>query len=128
MDEDEPEKAAPAKPQWGGMNPDQQKDYMQAVVVPKLGASFKGFDAERFAETNCMTCHGPKAKDGKFAMPNAALPKLPKDGKFDKLDAKMTAFMKTKVVPEMAGLLSVKPYDPATKQGFGCFACHTPKK
>lgn len=131
MDEEEeaPVASPPAdKPKWGGMTHDQKRDYMKVTVMPKMAAEFKAFDADEFGQMNCATCHGPTAKEGKFEMPNAALPKLSPDGKWDKLDPKAVAFMKTKVVPEMATLLDAKPYDPATKQGFGCFGCHTPTK
>lgn len=130
MDEDdEPEAAAPvATPKWGGMNHEQKREYMKTAVMPKMAAEFKAFDADEFGQMNCATCHGVKAKEGKFEMPNAALPKLSPDGKWAKLDQKAVAFMKTKVVPDMATLIDAKPYDPATQKGFGCFGCHTPTK
>ena len=36
-------------------------------------------------------------------------------------------FMSEKVVPDMANALGEKPFDPATKQGFGCAGCHEVK-
>ena len=80
---------------------------------------------------NCTTCHGPGAKEGKFKMPNPKLPKLdPKDGfaKHKKSKGEILKFMMEKVAPEMAKLLDVEPYNPDTKQGFGCFNCHTMAK
>ena len=128
-DEEEPAATAPAaKPKWGGMNHDQKREHMKVAVMPKMSTEFKAFDADEFGQMSCATCHGPGASTGKFHMPTDALPKLSADGKWDKLDQKAVAFMKTKVVPEMATLLDTKPYDPATKQGFGCFGCHTQKK
>jgi hypothetical protein len=60
-------------------------------------------------------------------MPNPGLPKLTTTGKFEaemKKSPKATKYMMDKVVPEVAGALGVPPYDPTTKQGFGCFNCH----
>jgi cytochrome c553 len=132
MMDDEAEEPAPtepvAKPTWGAMSEDQKREHMKVAVMPKMSAEFKAFDADEFGQMSCATCHGRSAKEGKFQMPNTGLPKLSPDGKWDKLDQKAIAFMKTKVVPEMAVLLDAKPYDPATQQGFGCFGCHTPKK
>jgi hypothetical protein len=128
-DEEEPATSEPAaKPKWGGMSHDQKREHMKAAVMPKMSAEFKAFDAKEFGQMSCASCHGPSAKDGKFHMPNTGLPKLSADGKWSKLDQKAVTFMKTKVVPEMAVLLDTKPYDPATKEGFNCFGCHTPKK
>jgi hypothetical protein len=64
-------------------------------------------------------------------MPNPALPKLnPKDGfkaHMDK-DPEMTKFMMEQVLPEMAKALGTTPFDPATKSGMMCGACHLIKK
>ena len=38
--------------------------------------------------------------------------------------AEISKFMHEKVVPEMAAAMGQKPYDPATKTGFGCMNCH----
>jgi hypothetical protein len=77
---------------------------------------------------SCVTCHGAGAKEGKFKMPNASLPKLdPKDGfaKHQKKTPAVTKFMMETVAPEVGKLLGMPPYNPETKQGFGCFNCHT---
>ena len=110
------------------MTEDQKKEVMKTVVFPAMKTAFQEFDAKHFKDFTCMTCHGPGAKDGKFKMPNAKLPKLdPKDefAKHKKKDAKILGFMMEKVSPEMAKLLEVDPYDPKTNQGFGCMSCHT---
>jgi hypothetical protein len=124
------EATAPKKPAWKDMTEDQKKEVMKTVVYPTMKTAFQEFDAKRFKDMTCMTCHGPGAKEGKFKMPNAKLPKLdPKDGfakhKKKDADAKILAFMMEKVAPDMAKLLEVEPYDPKTNQGFGCFNCHT---
>jgi hypothetical protein len=101
---------------------------MKTAVVPKMSELFKEFDAKRFAEgVNCVTCHGPNAKKGEFKMPNPKLPKVPSYEAVLKKNPKATKFMSEQVVPEMSKLLGVVPFDPATKTGFGCMNCHTPK-
>jgi hypothetical protein len=123
--------APPAKVEWAAMSRDQKLELMKTAVMPKTTADFQAFDAKRYATVNCATCHGAGAKDGKFAMPNAGLPKLSTDGKFAaemKKNAKVVTFMMEKVVPDTASALGVAAYDPATKKGFGCFSCHAPIK
>lgn len=119
--------AAPAKPTWKTMSKDERKEHMKSVVVPKMAAVFQGADAKKYAKLDCTTCHGPGAKDGKFDMPNAKLPKLVMGDPakpFAKHKPEMVKFMREKVMPEMAAALDAQPYDPATKAGFGCGGCH----
>jgi hypothetical protein len=123
-----PEATLPTKPKWDDMTVDQKKEVMMKEVIPKMGGLFKEFDAKRFAEVRCTTCHGPGAKEGKFTMPNLALPKLDPSNEFakhKKKDPKILEFMMTKVAPEMAKIIGEPPYDPVKKEGFGCFNCHT---
>ncbi|MBV9948011.1 MAG: hypothetical protein JOZ69_14245 [Myxococcales bacterium] len=122
----------PPRPgQWDSWSKEQKMAYMKAAVLPKMGPLFHDFDAKRFAEPKCVTCHGAGAKDGSFKMPNPALPKLPATPEgFKKLhDAhpKVVDFMANQVVPTMAALVGEPPYDPKTQKGFGCFECHTKK-
>ena len=111
------------------MNHDQKLAFMKSTVMPKMKDEFSAFDAKRFGEMNCKTCHGDGAADGSFKMPNAKLPPVPatKEG-FEKLMKKkpeICKFMMEKVTPDMAGLLGEPAYDPKTQQGFGCHGCHT---
>jgi len=119
---------AEKKTAWKDMTVDQKKELMKTVVFPNMKTEFQGFDAKRFADFTCVTCHGPGAKEGKFTMPNPKLPKLdPKDefAKYKKTKADILKFMMEHVAPDMAKFLDVEPYNPETKQGFGCFNCHT---
>jgi hypothetical protein len=116
---------------WHAMSHEQKMSHMKKVVMPKMSALFQGFNAGEFKDMNCTTCHGPGAKQGKFDMPTASIPKLNPADKFAKhmgKTAEMTKFMMTKVVPEMAALQGEAPYDPATQKGFGCFDCHMMEK
>jgi hypothetical protein len=128
-----PSAQAPTAPassaSWKDMNTEQRKQYMKTVVYPKMKEDFAGFDAKRYAEMTCVTCHGDGAKDGSFKMPNPKLPKLPSDeAGFKALMEKKpeaTKFMGSKVVPGMASMLGEQPFNPQTHEGFGCFECHT---
>ena len=118
---------APAKP-WKAMAIGEKKMHMKTVVMPKMTSLFQSFDAKKFDNVTCVTCHGKGAKNGQFVMPNPDLPKLSAANGFKKhmdKDPAMTKFMMEKVVGAMAGTLGVPAYDPATHQGFGCGGCHT---
>jgi hypothetical protein len=124
----EPEVAPePAKPTWATMAHDQKVEHMKSVVMPKMSALFQEFDAKKYKEFGCPTCHGPGAKEGKFEMPNKKLPKLSSKDNFAKHmkeHKKVTEFMMQKVVSEMASTIEMEPYNPETQKGFGCGGCH----
>ena len=117
---------------WDAMSTEQRGAYMKRVVLPKMKEVFVAFDAKKYGDMKCNTCHGSGAINGSFTMPNPELPKLPSDmSKFKAWAAKrpqMTEFMLKHVKPEMAKLLNEPEFDPATKTGFGCGACHTMEK
>jgi hypothetical protein len=120
---------ADAKPSinWDAMDHQQRLEHMKNVVMPRMKELFAEFDAKRYGEMKCVTCHGDGAKNQTFKMPNPKLPKLSYTDGFKKHLEKtpaITKFMMEKVVPEMASLLGEQPYDPATKKGFGCAECH----
>ncbi|MEO6602368.1 MAG: hypothetical protein ABIQ16_20975 [Polyangiaceae bacterium] len=118
------EPAAPAHDVWAeGMTKDAEVAFMKKNVVPEMEPVFKGFNAKRYAEFGCKTCHGPKFKE-----PKEYLPKLTfKDGKITAFAEKpeIAKFMAEQVVPHMATAMGMKPFDPATHTGFGCGGCHT---
>lgn len=119
--------SAPPPFDWKGLNKEQRIDHMKKVVMPKMSSVFQGADAKKYADFSCVVCHGPGAKQGKFDMPNPGLPKLTVgDHKkpFAKHKPEIVKFMGEKVVPAMAEALNVPPFNPETKQGFGCGSCH----
>jgi hypothetical protein len=106
-----------------GMVKDDQIAFMKTNVVARMSKAFQDHDAKRYADAGCKTCHGPN-----FLPPKEFLPKLTmKGGKITAFAKKpdVAKFMAEKVVPEMAAAMGQQPYDPATKQGFGCGGCHT---
>ena len=116
---------------WGKMSHEQKMTHMKTVIQPKMSALFQAFNADQYKDMNCGTCHGPGAKQGKFAMPTDSIVKLNPADHFAKhmgKTAAATKFMMEKVVPEMAKLQGEAPYDPATQKGFGCFECHMMEK
>lgn len=109
------------------MSHEQRLEHMKKVVMPKMKEVMAAFDPKEFADVKCGTCHGDGVKNKTFKMPNPKLPKLSYTDQFKKhMDKKpeITKFMMEKVVPEMATLLGMEPFDPQTKQGFGCMNCH----
>lgn len=113
---------------WKDMSKVERADHMKNAVMPKLGPEFAKWEPKHFKGMKCAGCHGAGAKDKTFKMPNPALPKLPTTPEgFKALAEKKPEamkFMKEEVVPQMAELLGLPPFDMKTHEGFGCGACH----
>ena len=124
----------PAGRTFKDMNHAQRIYFMEHEVMPQMRPVFVAFDP-RFEKFECRTCHGDGAHAGTFKMPSPQLPVLP--GTEETFMAWVQAnpdkgrwakFMAEQVEPKMAGLLSMKAFDPATKTGdFSCGNCHTMK-
>lgn len=125
-----PEEAPREPVAWPDMSQEERLDHMRKVVMPAMKRVFQDHDAQRYATFGCPTCHGPGAKEGDFAMPSEALPRLDATDGFAAhraSDPTTTAWMMEAVVPAMAASLGIPRYDPATQTGFGCFGCHLEK-
>lgn len=112
---------------WQSKTREQRMDWMGLEVFPKMRAAFVEFDAERFSDFKCQTCHSDEMEIVDYEMPTSALFALSATDPVAEArdyDAPMTEFMIEVVVPEMAKLLDTQPYDPETNSGFGCFGCH----
>jgi hypothetical protein len=111
---------------WKDRTHEQRMDWMGLQVFPKMKGVFTQFDADRFSNFACQTCHGDDMEIVDFKMPNKlyALPRTDTIKSARDYDAKVTEFMLSTVTPKMAELLDMQPYDPATKSGFSCFGCH----
>jgi hypothetical protein len=103
-----------------------RKAYMKKIIMPAMRKEFRAFNAEKFENMNCGTCHGDGAEDDSYKMPNPKIYKLPrtKEG-WAKADTSFMKFMRMTVKPQMASLLGLKPYSMENKDGFGCGNCHT---
>lgn len=115
---------ASAESEFDKLSMGKKAEVMKTKVVPSLGKVFKEHDGKKFEKFGCATCHGAQKKDN----PHKVLPKLTlSNGGFEKLSKskpEVMKFMNEKVVPAMAEALGEKPFDPATKKGFGCKGCH----
>ncbi|HMI85444.1 MAG TPA: hypothetical protein VK550_15215 [Polyangiaceae bacterium] len=116
---------------YADMTFEQRALFMNDVVLPQMTQTFVAFDP-KFAKMSCATCHGEGMLDGSYAMPSARIPKLPASEEAfyeylkDPEHARWSQFMLDKVWPEMATLLKVPMFDPATHaDGFSCSNCHT---
>ena len=105
------------------MTEQQQLQHMKTVIRPTMGKVFADFDAKKYGDFGCATCHGDKKED-----PHKVLPKLTLSGDgFKKLATEKPALMKfmaEQVTPTMAKSMGEAPFDPATHKGFGCGGCH----
>ncbi|HXT99831.1 MAG TPA: hypothetical protein VN903_02495 [Polyangia bacterium] len=124
--------AAPAKKiDWEHMSFADKKKYMKSTVLPQMKKLFVAFDKKHYSNMNCQTCHGEKASEKKFKMPNADLPKLPaptdRAGFMALMQKKPEAakFMGTQVKPTMAALIGQAEWSESNPKGFGCYGCHT---
>jgi len=95
--------------------------FMSACVLPTMATHFQGYDADAHADFSCASCHGADLNGGTYAMPGAvAISVREQDPNSD-----IYQFMSGTVVPEMAGILGLEPYDPSTGSGeFSCYSCH----
>ncbi len=115
---------------WEKMTVAQRKKYMKATVLPEMKKLYVGFD-KKYKNMTCMTCHGSKAVENKYQMPNPELPKLPgatdRQGFMALAQKKPDAvkFMGTQVKPAIVALLNLQEWSPATPKGFACYGCHT---
>ncbi len=118
---------------WKDMTFGQKKAYMKDAVLPTMKPIFQAFDAKKFKNVTCQTCHGEDGVDRKFKMPSNDIHPLPntKEGFEAKLKAeptwpKWTEFMSQKVEPAMGKLLDVPVFDPKkpVEGAFSCGKCH----
>jgi cytochrome c553 len=124
---EDPSAAEPdSKQTWQEKSREQRMDWMGLEVFPKMRAAFVEFDAKEYSAFACQTCHGNDMEMVDFKMPNKLYSLNKADPVTDakEYDEETTQLMVDVVVPEMAKLLDMEPYDPETQKGFGCFGCH----
>jgi hypothetical protein len=122
------EPVPPERP-WAELSMDERRAHMARHVVPVMSELFAGYDAERFPDVSCGTCHGENAHERGFAMPNPDLPALYPTGSIGQYQTverfpEGARFMFSQVMPAMQTLLGAESFDPATGEGFSCYGCH----
>jgi hypothetical protein len=129
-----PESGTPAptpEKAWETLTRAEKKAVMKTRVLPHMQIVFQELDPVRYRKIDCTLCHGTRANQGQFAMPNPELPVLDFANHLRKERAenfRVTRFMFKHVAPETALALGVAPFDAATGQGFGCPSCHRVKR
>src|SRR5260221_5423595 len=129
-----PNPSAAKRVDWENMSFAERKKLMKTSVYPELKKAFQSFDPRKFKTFTCETCHGEGATDGKFKMPNPALPKLPTPGDhaamtvLQQLRPEFFEFMEKVVKPKVAELTGNPEWSPQNPKGVGCYTCHTPAK
>lgn len=117
-------------PKFASLTKAEKKAFMQDKVMPTMKGLFVAYDATRFGDMNCGTCHGADAQANGYKMPAVfALDpaNMPQMNSPNAKAAKAATFMHKEVVPTMRALLGADPFDPGTGKGFGCFSCHQTK-
>ena len=129
--EDREPHAEPEPTAYQDMSFEQREAFMGNVVLPQMTEIFVTFEA-KFEGMDCKTCHGDGATDGSFAMPSPQIAVLPATEEAfaeyvkDPEHARWSQFMIDQVWPQMASLLQVAKFDPASNPGgFSCHNCHT---
>lgn len=95
--------------------------------MPVFGPIFQSYDADRYADFSCATCH-PGAEAYDFEMP-ALFPLDWSNADYWAAEGIYvgdgSGFMEV-VTSTMVGVLDEEPYNPETGAGFGCYSCHQP--
>jgi hypothetical protein len=122
----------PAPTVWKDMNADQRMAYMKDVVLPETKKLFVKFDPQRYANFDCITCHGDGVVDGSYELPNDKIKPLPNSEEAfvawvtkEPEMGKYAEFMAMELEPAMGKLLSKTVFDPKTGTGeVSCTMCH----
>lgn len=102
---------------------------MSREVLPRMTDLFAAYDASRFGDFSCATCHGADARERDYAMPNPSLLPLHPTGSEGQHQTvrdypEGVRFMYNHVMPTMQALLGAPEFDASTGEGFSCYACH----
>ncbi len=122
MKEGEDDLAAIEGIPWKDLNHEQRGTFMRLKVLPRMSDVLFEVDPEEFQIVGCKTCHGQNAAARNFEMPSGDIKAL----NWNQLpDDPIVELMGSRVVPEMAALLEMQPFDPGTGEGeFSCANCH----
>lgn len=101
---------------YDAMNQYEKFTFMGTTVTPDMAEVFQAFDAERYADFSCNTCHPQGSADGDYLMPDAGL--MPLRNEDFPYTSDIGLFMSEEVLPANQDLLG--PPD-----GSPCLECHT---
>src|SRR5262245_38672767 len=106
------DEAAPTA--FADMSHEQKVEFMGHVVVPRMEPMFEQYDADRYADFGCRTCHGENAREVEFRMPNGIHPLNPAElpAMFQSEDPQVqraAQFMSGQVMPAMVEMLGAQP-------------------
>ncbi len=112
----------PPEQPWSTMSHDDKEMDMIARFLPITKEMFQEYDASRFADFGCESCHGTDMREREFAMPSAQLPAVPAAGTpaYQNMASalpEMTHFMEEQVTPTMGTMLGMG-------DTFTCNGCH----
>lgn len=113
---------------WEEMSVEDKEFYMIGKVNPIMGELFAGYDHEKFADFDCVHCHGEEMREIDFKMPAPSMYIVPPEGTPGHRGMLSTfpeevKFMQEVVTPSMGKLLGI--------ENFTCAGCHpseSPKK
>ncbi|HJK94835.1 MAG TPA: hypothetical protein RMH85_13450 [Polyangiaceae bacterium LLY-WYZ-15_(1-7)] len=125
----DPEEIPRAPKPWEEMTAQEKGQFMGDEVLPYMRALFQEYDAERYADFGCATCHGADMNARGFAMPNQDILALhpsgsPEQRQMVEAHPEMVRFMFNHVLPAMRDMIGAEPYDAETGEGFSCYTCH----
>ncbi len=112
----------PPEQPWSTMSHEDKEMDMVGRFLPIMTEIFQEYDAQRFADFGCESCHGTDMRERHFEMPSDQLPPVPLPGtpayqQMAQHSPEMTRFMEEQVTPTMQTLLGMG----AT---FTCNGCH----
>lgn len=110
----------PKGPQWDTMDYQARLIFMGTEVFAPMKKMMQTFDADRFKDFSCATCHGKDGEEKKYVMPNGVSPiNL---GALDSEDPKYVKFMQETFMPEFKKIMATAGHT-STK----CLTCHASK-
>lgn len=106
---------------WDSMSHADQEMYMVGYVLPIHAEMFREYDAARYTQMDCATCHGDDGPARSYEMPSRFLPPLPAEGSPQWTAAQQRnpaawTFMVDHVLPTIRTQLG--------EEDLTCFSCH----
>jgi len=111
----------PPEAPWEEMSVEDKEFYMVGKVNPIMQELFAAYDAEEYADFDCVTCHGEEMREIKFKMPAPSMYIVPPEGTPGHRGMMSTfpetvKYMQETITPAMGKLLGI--------ENFTCAGCH----